>query len=123
MPVTAHSVTARAPARAWTRESPNRMAVALRPPASTDGCAMVSGQQRGPGPTRPRFSLGRILRRTRDSTMGPCLLCGTTDGGPTDEHAVPLWARRAFDIQSPAPVVPAPFPSRTAQQARTDLPF
>jgi len=42
MPVTAHKVTARAPARAWTRESPNRMAVALRPSASTDGCAIRS---------------------------------------------------------------------------------
>src|SRR5712671_4641372 len=42
MPVTAHRVTDRAPARAWTRESPKRMAVALRPSASTDGCAIRS---------------------------------------------------------------------------------
>src|ERR1019366_1269054 len=42
MPVTAHSVTHKAPTRAWTRGSPNRMAVALRPSASTVGCAIRS---------------------------------------------------------------------------------
>src|SRR5215471_9999932 len=51
MPVTAHTVWHRAPARAWTRESPERMAVTLRPAASTVGCAIRS--KTGFARTRP----------------------------------------------------------------------
>jgi hypothetical protein len=31
--------------------------------------------------------------------MQACLFCGSTDGPADDEHVIPKWARRAFDIQ------------------------
>ena len=40
VPVTVPVVWLRAPARAWTRESPKRMAVAFRPAALAVGCAV-----------------------------------------------------------------------------------
>jgi hypothetical protein len=33
--------------------------------------------------------------------MRPCVFCGSTTGEPTDEHVIPKWARKAFDIQGP----------------------
>jgi hypothetical protein len=42
MPVTASRLTDNAPARAWTRGSPNRRAGALRPSAVVVGCAIRS---------------------------------------------------------------------------------
>jgi hypothetical protein len=42
MPVTASRLTDRAPARAWTRGSPNRRAGALRPSTVVVGCAIRS---------------------------------------------------------------------------------
>lgn len=33
--------------------------------------------------------------------MKPCIFCGSADGRPSREHAVPKWARRAFPLQGP----------------------
>jgi hypothetical protein len=33
--------------------------------------------------------------------MKPCAFCGSTDGRPSREHAVPKWARRAFPLEGP----------------------
>jgi hypothetical protein len=33
--------------------------------------------------------------------MKPCLFCGSTEGPADDEHVIPKWARRAFNIQGP----------------------
>ena len=66
MPVTAHRVTHRAPARAWTRESPNRMAVALRPSAVTVGCAIRSKTgfaRTQPWPTRSACNTRALTAR------------------------------------------------------------
>jgi len=30
--------------------------------------------------------------------MDPCLLCGMTDGPADEEHVIPKWARRAFNM-------------------------
>jgi hypothetical protein len=68
MPVTAHSMTDKAPARAWTRESPNRMAVALRPSAETDGCAIRSKTgfaRTQPWPARSVSSTRLLIERAR----------------------------------------------------------
>ena len=68
MPVTAHSMTDKAPARAWTRESPNRMAVALRPSAVTDGCAIRSKTgfaRTQPWPARSVSSTRLLIARAR----------------------------------------------------------
>src|SRR5207302_3135893 len=75
MPVTAHSMLARAPARAMTRGSPNRSPGALRPSPVRVGCDIrakaglskthpwptLSVQQAGVDRTRPGLQLREVV--------------------------------------------------------------
>src|SRR5215831_11291101 len=85
MPVTAHRVLARAPARAMTRGSPNRSPGALRPSWVRVGCdirakaglskthpwpTFSSLQQPGVDRTCPGLELGEVVQAAGDPEVG-----------------------------------------------------
>jgi hypothetical protein len=48
--------------------------------------------------------------------MKPCLFCGATGEPADDEHVIPKWARRAFDIQGPLTLHASDGPGTARQQ-------
>jgi hypothetical protein len=53
-----------------------------------------------PGGSRLRINESQSqVSRLETGSMKPCIFCGSTDGLADDEHVIPKWARRAFDIQ------------------------
>src|SRR5690349_5049303 len=99
-PVAASSVWHRAPARAWTRGSPNRRAGVLRPSASAEGCATRSkaGLARTvPWPARSVSSMRRLAARAlawSSSRLGRRALQPRSTGGVDDgldPHRLPVF--------------------------------
>jgi hypothetical protein len=66
----------------------------------------------------PAFPFGIPPPLTHHVPVRPCVFCSTTAGRPTDEHAIPKWARDAFDIQDRIIITASNGPGSTPEQVR-----